>query len=39
MTSRERVERALNHDRPDRAPLDLGGTLASGMAASSFRSK
>jgi hypothetical protein len=35
MTSRERVEKALNHEEPDRVPLDLGGTLASGMAASS----
>lgn len=34
MTSRERVEKALNHEEPDRVPLDLGGTLATGMAAS-----
>lgn len=25
MTSRERVERALNHHEPDRVPIDLGG--------------
>jgi hypothetical protein len=35
MTSRERVEKALNHEEPDQVPLDLGGTLATGMAASS----
>lgn len=35
MTSRERVEKALNHEEPDRVPLDLGGTLATGMQASS----
>ena len=35
MTSRERVERTLNHEEPDRVPLDLGGTMCSGMHASS----
>jgi hypothetical protein len=25
MTSRERVVRALNHEEPDRVPLDIGG--------------
>jgi len=31
MTSRERVLKALRHERPDMIPLDLGGTEASGM--------
>ena len=31
MTSRERVELALNHREPDRVPHDLGGTNCSGM--------
>jgi hypothetical protein len=30
-TSRERVQRALNHQEADRVPLDLGGTLVSSM--------
>lgn len=34
MTSRERVMRALNHQQPDRAPIDLGATRQSGIAAS-----
>ena len=35
MNSRERVQLALNHQEPDRVPLDLGGSLVSGMHASS----
>jgi hypothetical protein len=31
LTSRERVERALNHQEPDKVPLDLAGTVVSGM--------
>jgi uroporphyrinogen decarboxylase len=31
MTSRERVLAALAHTEPDRVPLDLGGTLATGI--------
>jgi hypothetical protein len=31
LTSRERVERALKHQEPDRVPLDLGGSNATGM--------
>jgi hypothetical protein len=31
LTSRERVERALNHQEPDRVPLDLGGSAVTGM--------
>ncbi len=27
MTSRERVLAAINHEEPDRAPLDLGGSF------------
>jgi len=31
LTSRERVQATLNHREPDRVPLDLGGTLVTGM--------
>ena len=31
MNSRERVHLALNHQEPDRVPLDLGGSLVTGM--------
>lgn len=31
MNSSERVVMALNHQEPDRVPLDFGGTLGSGM--------
>lgn len=34
MESRERVERALNHEETDRVPLDLGGSAVTGMHAS-----
>ncbi|MGQ9553485.1 MAG: uroporphyrinogen decarboxylase family protein [Anaerolineae bacterium] len=33
MTSRERVLAALNHIEPDRVPMDLGGTITSGILA------
>jgi len=36
MTSRERVWRAVNRQKPDRIPLDLGGMKASGIAASAY---
>ena len=36
MTSRERVAKAVNHQPPDRVPIDLGGCKASGIAASSY---
>lgn len=36
MTSRERVERTLNHEIPDRVPLDLGGTVVTGMHVSAI---
>jgi len=32
MTSRERVRKALNHEEPDRIPLDLGSTLVTGIS-------
>ena len=35
MNSRERVQLALNHQEPDRVPLDLGSTSTTGMQASS----
>jgi uroporphyrinogen decarboxylase len=31
MMSRERVRRALNHQEPDRIPIDLGGTICSSI--------
>jgi hypothetical protein len=31
MNSRQRVEAALNHRKPDRIPLDLGATTVTGM--------
>lgn len=34
MNSRERVAAALNHEEPDRVPLDLGATPVSGMQVS-----
>jgi len=36
MTSRERVLLAINHQQPDRAPIDLGATRQSGIAASAY---
>ncbi len=36
MTSRERVTAALHHEEPDRVPLDLGGSLVSSIALSSY---
>ena len=30
-TSRERIIKALNHQEPDRIPLDFGGTNSSGI--------
>ncbi len=35
MNSRERVEKALSHQQPDRVPLDLGASATTGMHASS----
>ena len=36
MTSRERVLRTVNHQVPDRVPIDLGGHKASGIAVSAY---
>ncbi len=36
MTSRERVLRALNHQEPDRVPLDLGGTHDSSIVVEGY---
>jgi hypothetical protein len=35
MKSRERVTEALNHREPDRVPLDMGGSVVTGMHVSS----
>ena len=36
MTPRERVWKAVNHEIPDRVPIDLGAMIASGIAASAY---
>ncbi len=36
MTPRERVMLALNHKEPDRVPIDLGGTIISSIAKSTY---
>jgi hypothetical protein len=36
MTSRERVRAAINHQLPDRVPVDLGSTLVTGIQASIY---
>lgn len=36
MNSRERVLAAINHEEPDRLPVDLGGTRQTGIAASTY---
>ncbi len=36
MTSRERVQRAINHEEPDRVPVDLGSTLVTGIQVSIY---
>jgi len=36
MTPRERLSRAINHQEPDRVPLDLGSTLVTGIQASTY---
>ena len=36
MTSRERVRKALNFEKPDRVPIDLGAMRASGIASSAY---
>jgi uroporphyrinogen decarboxylase len=37
MTPRERVLAALNHQQPDRVPIDFGGHRSSGIAAIAYR--
>ena len=36
MTSRERVQKAVNFQVPDRVPIDLGGMKATGIAATAY---
>ncbi len=36
MNSRQRVLAAINHQQPDRVPIDLGGTRQSGIHASTY---
>ena len=36
MNSRERVRAALNHRRPDRVPIDLGGSIVTGINAMGY---
>ena len=33
MNSRERVMKAINHEEPDHVPIDLGGSIVSGIMA------
>ncbi|MDR1797926.1 MAG: methyltransferase [Clostridiales Family XIII bacterium] len=37
MNARERVRKALNHEETDRAPIDLGSTLVSGIHVSALK--
>jgi uroporphyrinogen decarboxylase len=37
MTSRERVLCALNHEEPDRVPIDFGGTLSSTINIAAYK--
>ena len=36
MSHRERVLRALNHQEPDRVPLDLGGSRSSSLVVEAY---
>ncbi len=36
MTSRERVLAAINHEIPDKVPVDLGSTVVSGISATAY---
>jgi hypothetical protein len=36
MTTRERVNAAINHKQPDRVPIDLGLTAVTGIHASTL---
>jgi len=37
MTSRERVKKAINHEVPDRVPLDLGSISVTGIHKKSLK--
>ncbi len=37
MTPRQRILAALNHEQPDRVPIDFGGHRSSGIAAIAYR--
>jgi uroporphyrinogen decarboxylase len=37
MTSRERLLTAINHKTPDRVPLDIGGSFATGINSRAYR--
>ena len=37
MTSRERLQMALNHEEPDRIPIDLGSARSTGINAIAYR--
>lgn len=37
MTHRERVMKALNHEEPDRVPIDIGGMLCTGIMAVAYK--
>ena len=36
MTSRERILAAINHQQPDRIPVDMGATPSSGISAIAY---
>ena len=36
MTSRERIRKALNHEEPDRIPVDLGGSIVSSITKNAY---
>ena len=37
LTSRERVEMALNHEETDRIPIDLGSSRSTGINANAYQ--
>lgn len=37
LTSRERITMALNHEEPDRVPIDFGGSRVTGISAIAYR--
>ena len=37
MTSRERIEKSLNHQEPDRVPYDLSGTTVTAITTNAYR--